>query len=101
MRVSPDLRALLKVANGTHPSVHAMLMDLAAYRPKFIIKEPLADPAALGMEDLQMTPDVEDMNQAEAALRKTMMLPPKARFSAGPQIHIQFDGGAQGGQVCP
>ena len=88
MRVSPDLRALLKVANRAHPSVHAMLIDLSAYKPKFLIKETRVAPAALGMEDLQKTLDVEDMNQAEGALRKPMMLPPKARFSAGPHIHV-------------
>ena len=37
MRVTPDLRALLKVANRAHPSVHAMLIDLSAYKPKFIM----------------------------------------------------------------
>ena len=37
------------------------------------------------------------MNTAEKALSKPIHLPPKARFSKGPALHVQFDGGAQDG----
>ena len=31
------------------------------------------------------------------ALKEPLHLPPKARFSKGPHIHVQFDGGSQEG----
>ena len=31
--VSPDLRALLKIAHKAHPTLHAYLIDLQTYQP--------------------------------------------------------------------
>lgn len=103
LRVSPELKALLKIAAKAHPELHAMLIDLQQYRPKFVVGEPPVAPPELGMvgdavgdsplEELEIT----DMIAAERALRKPIHLPPKARFSPGPAIHIQFDGGSQDG----
>jgi hypothetical protein len=47
MRVSPDLRALLKVANKAHPEIHAYLIDLRRYKPKFVITDPRKAPDEL------------------------------------------------------
>ena len=48
--------------------------------------------------DLELATDLlEDMTTAEAALRKLLHLPAKARFAKGPAVHVQFDGGAQDG----
>ena len=90
MRISPYLKSLLKVANKAHPKIHAMLVDLTAYKPKLIVKEERTAPLELGSEDQSQ----EDMKTAEEALQKPIHLPPKARFSPGPHIHVQFDGGA-------
>ena len=52
------------------------------------------------MEDTLIEPAsdlLEDMNAAETALRRPLHLPAKARFSKGPAVHVQFDGGAQDG----
>ena len=35
-----------------------------------------------------------DMTTAEATLRQPVHLPPKARFTAGKAVHVQFDGGS-------
>ena len=40
---------------------------------------------------------LEDMKTAEAALRKLIRLPVRARLAKGPHIYIQFDGGSQDG----
>ena len=53
--VSPDLRALLKIAHRTHPTLHAFLIDLQMYRPTWLVatknmapKELEFDPEVLG-----------------------------------------------------
>ena len=81
MKISPDLRALLKVANKAHPKIHAMLIDLMTYKPKLIIGERRVAPLEVGMEDAaREDPSPEDMKTAEGALQKPIHLPPKARF---------------------
>ena len=98
LKISPDLKALLKVANKAHPSIHAMLIDMIAYKPKLIVGEKNAAPLELGMDyPARNDPSPEDMKTAEGALQKPIHLPPKAKFSPGPHIHVQFDGGAQDG----
>jgi hypothetical protein len=98
MRVSPELRALLKIANKAHPEIHAYLIDLRRYKPKFLIDDPRRAPEELKMEaHFDELEDLEDMKTAEAALRKPIHLPVRARFAKGPHIHIQFDGGSQDG----
>ena len=81
-----------------------MLIDLLQYKPKLLIDEAhnAAAPPQLGMEDLSPDPapqepplqEMLDMAQAEAALNKPVHLPPKAQFTDGPSVHVQFDGGA-------
>jgi hypothetical protein len=96
MRVSPDLRALLKIANKAHPEIHAYSIDLLLYRPTYVIEDPRKAPEELKMEtpfeDLEDWCD--DMKTAEAALRRPIHLPVRARFVKGPHIHVQFDGGS-------
>ena len=59
-----------------------------------MVSEEKAAPSELGM-DMEMAMDLlEDMTTAEAALRKPLHLPAKARFAKGPAVHVQFDGGA-------
>ena len=50
MRVSPNLRALLKVANKAHPEIHPYLIELRQYKPKFVIDDPREAPKELKME---------------------------------------------------
>ena len=89
MKVSSDLKALLKVANKAHPSIHAMLIDLMTYKPKLIVGGRCRAPEELGMEaNAREDPELEAMNAAEGSLRKPIHLPPKARFSPGPHIHV-------------
>ena len=106
MRISPELKALLKVSNKAHPELQALLIDLMQYKPKFLIGGKAVAPLELGMEDPPHylpppDPPIEDqvdaMAKAEEALRQPIHLPAKARFSKGPAIHVQFDGGAQDG----
>ena len=96
MKISPHLKALLKVANKAHPATHAMLIDLMTYKPKFIVGEKPVAPPEFGMEnEAREDPvDLDDMKTAEGALRKPIHLPPKARFQSRPHIHFQFDKGA-------
>ncbi len=96
IKISPELKALLKIAPKAHPELQAMLVDLQQYKPALLVGgKPLA-PSELGMEDAgpEDPPPVEEMRTAEAALRRPLHLPAKARFVAGPNIHVQFDGGA-------
>ena len=102
MRVSPELKALLKVAPKAHPDLQAQLIDLLQYKPKLLVGEKPVAPSELGMEhkESELPPDaalLEDMTRAEQALHRPVHLPPKARFTKGPAIHVQFDGGAQDG----
>ena len=82
MKISPYLKALLKVANKAHPATHAMLIDLMTYRPKFLVGEKPTAPPEFGMEDgAREDPiDLDDMKTAEGALRKPLHLPTRARF---------------------
>lgn len=54
-------------------------------------------------EDAEVEPQtpprhvVSDMTMAEQALRKPLHLPPKSRFTPGPAVHVQFDGGSAEG----
>ena len=89
MRISPHLKALLKVANKAHPTLHALLIDLMTYKPKFLVREKSDAPTELGMEAEAPDPeDPSDMKTAEDALRRPIHLPPKARFQPGPHIHV-------------
>ena len=66
------------------------------YKPKLLVGGKSVAPPELGMED--RAPDLEpteppkemlkDMTSAESALRKPIHLPPKARFTDGPHIHV-------------
>jgi hypothetical protein len=96
IKISPELKALLKIAPKAHPELHALLIDLTQYRPKFIVGDRSAAPEELGMEaEAPEAPeDLDEMKTAEHALQKPIHLPAKARFTPGPAIHVQFDGGA-------
>ena len=96
LKITPYLKALLKVAHKAHPSIQAMLIDLMMYKPKLIVGEDTVAPAEIGMEDpaCDDPANLDDMKTAEGALRKPIHMPPKARFQPGPHIHVQFDGGA-------
>lgn len=71
MKVSLELKALLKIAPKAHPELHAMLIDLSQYRPKLIIGDSAAAPPELGMEieAEEPTAPLKDMETAERALR--------------------------------
>ena len=99
MKITPHLKALLKVANKSHPAIHALLIDLMTYKPKLLVGEAPVAPPEMGMENeaLEDPTEIEDMKTAEGALQKPIHLPIRARFQKGPPIHVQFDGGAQNG----
>ena len=85
MKVSPELRALLKVANKAHPELHAMLVDLQQYQPTLIVAEKPVAPPELAMEseiaeEANLDELRHDMETAEKALRRPVHLPPKACF---------------------
>lgn len=90
MKITPHLKALLKVANKAHPSIHALLIDLMTYKPKLLVGEKPVAPPEFGMEDeaREDPAPVDDMKTAEEALQKPIHLPAKARFSPGPHIHV-------------
>jgi hypothetical protein len=44
MKVSPQLKALLKIAPKAHPELHAMLIDLMQYKPKLVVGEKTVAP---------------------------------------------------------
>ena len=50
MSVSPELRALLKVAHKANPTLHAMMIDLMQYKPKLIVGQKTKAPPELGMD---------------------------------------------------
>ena len=61
----------------------------------------MIDDSRRASEDLKMETHFEDledwcddMKTAEAALRRPIHLPVRARFVKGPNIHVQFDGGS-------
>ncbi len=99
MKISPELRALLKVAPKAHPELQATLVDLMMYKPTLLVGETAQAPDKLGMEQLgePTAPQLEVMRTAETALWQPIHLPATARFSPGTNIHVQFDGGAQDG----
>ena len=96
MRVSPGLRALLKVAHKAHPELQALLIDLLQYKPKLLVDERRVAPGELDMAttaplDDERSNDVditEDMATAEAALQDPVHLPPRARFAPGKAVHV-------------
>jgi hypothetical protein len=96
MKITPELKALLKIAPKAHPELHALLIDLTQYKPKFIVGDRSAAPEELGMDTAapEAPEDLDEMKTAEQALQKPIHLPAKARFTPGPAIHVQFDGGA-------
>ena len=96
MMVSPELRALLKISHRAHPELQALLIDLLQYRPTFVVGGERRTPKELGLDDPPHLPteDVEAMTTAERALQTPIHIPPKARFQAGPAVHVQFDGGS-------
>ena len=100
MRVSKELRALLKVAPKAHPELQALLVDLMQYRPKLLVEDRRVAPPELEMTG-EVTPphpsDNDDARLAESALQRPMHLPPRARFAPGKAIHVQFDGGSTDG----
>ena len=48
--VSPQLKALLKVAPHAHPRLQSLLVDLMMYRPKLMAAGERVAPDELGME---------------------------------------------------
>ena len=76
MRVSKELRALLKVAHKAHPELQALLIDLMQYQPKLLVDERHASPRELEMHE-ELMPALDDwvvdelldnMTMAEAVL---------------------------------
>lgn len=51
MKVSPELRALLKIANKANPELQALLVDVMQYKPKLLVGEKKVAPTELGLED--------------------------------------------------
>ena len=101
MVVSPELRSLLKVASKAHPELQAMLIDLLMYKPKWEVSAGTGTSKAPTQLDMGTpsppqltTEEVESMTTAERALRQHISLPAKSRFSKGPHVHVQFDGGS-------
>ena len=90
MLVSPELRALLKLSTRAHPELQALLIDLLHYRPTFLVHPTRKAPESLGMETPETLPPelLEDLTTAEKALQTPIHLPPKARFQAGPAVHV-------------
>ncbi len=82
-----------------------MCIDLMLYKPKFLVLGPRVAPSELGMdaEPAPLEPkEVAEQAFAEkatllTALKEPLHLPQKARFSKGPHVHVQFDGGSQDG----
>ena len=50
MKVSKELKTLLKIAKHAHPTLQAMLIDLNCYHPEFIIDEKDRAPEDLGFQ---------------------------------------------------
>ena len=48
-------------------------------------------------EEVMQDWTMDDMATAESALRKTLSIPTKSRFLPGKFVHVQFDGGSEGG----
>ena len=46
------------------------------------------------LQDWAVDELLNDMTTAETALQTLVHLPPKARFTSGKAVHVQFDGGA-------
>ena len=95
MQVTPELRALLKVAPKAHPELQAMLIDVQQYKPTWAVGGASAAPEELDFpssnagewEQLDDPVDLDDMHCAESALGK-VSLPPKARFVPGKAVHV-------------
>ena len=90
MKISADLKTLLKIAHRAHPELHALLIDLRLYKPKFVVDDAAEAPAELMMDARPeyLEALTEDMKTAEAALQKPIHLPVRARFVQGPHIHV-------------
>ena len=90
MKISADLKTLLKIAHRAHPELHALLIDLRLYKPSFVVDDAAQAPAELKMDARPeyLEALIEDMKTAEAALQKPIHLPVRARFAPGPHIHI-------------
>ena len=50
MKISPNLKSLLKIANRAHPELHAYLIDLRLYKPKYVVDDTTEAPAELMMD---------------------------------------------------
>ena len=106
MQVTPELRALLKVAPKAHLELQAMLIDVQQYKPTWAIggkstaPEELDFPSStMGKWDEPDDPvDLDDMHCTKSALGK-VSLPPKACFVPGKVVHVQFDGRSQEGHT--
>ena len=82
-----------------------MLIDLLLYKPKWLVATTSVAPPCLKFhEDSDLEPEpmdpalVEDMTKVEHALRTPISIPWKSRFTMGPAVNVQFDGGSQGGE---
>ena len=101
MAVSPELKALLKLAGKAHPRLQAMMVDLHLYRPRLVEAAHQSAPPELHLHDaVDWEPDA-DLEEAaqlvQTALATPAQLPVRSRFKSGPAIHVQFDGGSTGG----
>ena len=102
MRVSKELRALLKVAHKAHPELQVLLIDLMQYQPKLLVNERCAarqelemhEELTLALEEWLVDKLLDDMIMGEAALQQPVHLSPKVRFALGKAVHVQFDRGA-------
>ena len=101
MQVTPELRALLKVAPKAHPELQAMLIDVQQYKTTWAVGGASTTPEELDFpssnarewEQLDDPVDLDDMHCTKSALGK-VSLHPKARFVPGKAVHVQFDGGS-------
>ena len=57
MKITPPLKALLKIAHKANPMIHAILIDLMTYKPTFLVQDKPEAPSKLGMESKAREPE--------------------------------------------
>ena len=96
MQVTPELRALLKVAPKAHPELQAMLIDVQQYKPTWVMGGASAMPKELDFpssnsgeweDKLDELVDLDAMHCTKTALGK-VGLPPKTCFDRGKVVHV-------------
>jgi hypothetical protein len=97
VELTQPAKALVKAGNRLHPTLQWRVVDILAYNPQFRSPATYPNLSWCGCNEWadESAASSSDSDVDEEQATRPVMLAPKARFAAGPFVHLAFDGGSR------